>query len=325
VNYAILPKKMLTLPDFKEKQILFVQGESEKENFLRFQNDNILYKKDGENIDMISCYKVFAIFITGDFSLSTVLIRNCQQYGIALFLLKNNFQVYAQINPSLEGNYLLREKQYNFTKEFEIAKKLIKNKSFNQLLLLKEQKKNNNFEKELKNIFIKIDEIKSEKELLGVEGNFSKYFFNTYFNEMDWLGRLPRTKYDINNTLLDIGYTFLFNFIDALVCLYGFDTYKGFYHKLFFQRKSLICDLVEPFRCLIDRQLLKSFNLGQIIKKDFEIINGKYVLKYENQKKYLRLFFDCILKRKEDIYFYIKDYYYFMMDNNKEFPFYKFK
>ena len=52
---------------------------------------------------------------------------------------------------------------------------------------------------------------------------------------------------------MDIGYTYLFNFIDALLRLYGFDTYLGFYHKEFYQRKSLVCDVVEPFRCIIDK------------------------------------------------------------------------
>ena len=58
-----------------------------------------------------------------------------------------------------------------------------------------------------------------------------------------------------------------FNCMDSLLRLYGFDTYKGFYHKLFFQRKSLACDVMEPFRCVIDKQILKAFNLGQIDEK----------------------------------------------------------
>ena len=316
---------MLSLPDFKEKQILFVQGDSDKENFLKFQNDNILYRQDEKNIDMISCHKILAIFIIGDFSLSTVLIRNCQQYGISIFLLRDNFKLYSQINAPLEGNYLLREKQYNFDKELLASKKILKNKILNQFLLLKEQKKEGEWSKEIDEVFLKIDRATSIKELLGIKGSRSKSFFNTYFKEISWIGRFPQTKYDENNVLLDIGYTFLFNFFDALVSLYGFDVYKGFYHQLFFQRKSLICDLMEPFRCIIEKQLLKSYRLSQINDKDFKLVDGKYVLKYEQQKKYLKIFFDAIIKRKEDIYMFVKNYYYFIMDNNKPFPLYKFK
>lgn len=316
---------MMTLPDFKEKQILFIQAERDKDNFLKFQNENILYRKDDKNTDMISCYKVFAIFISGEFSLTMVLIRNCKQYGISLFLLKKNFEVYARINSGLEGNYLLRERQYKFADEFATAKSLVKNKSYNQLVLLVGSKKLKNFENTLALLYEKIDAAKSEKELLGFEGSLSKDFFKKYFSEMNWLRRLPQTKYDINNTLLDIGYTFLFNFIDSLLNLYGFDTYKGFYHKLFFQRKSLACDLVEPFRCLIEHQLLKSHRLSQIDEKDFNPQSGKYILSYLKQSKYLKFFFDCILKRKEEIFLYVKDYYYFMMREDKNFPFFKIR
>ena len=316
---------MLTLPDFIEKQILFVQAESDRENFLKFKNDNILFRKDEENIDQISCHKVFAIFIVGDFSITTVLIRNCEQHGISLFLVKNNFEVYARINSRLDGNYLLRERQYKFRDEFLIAKKLIGNKIYNQLSLLCEQKKLDDFKKGYGVFLEDIRNAESEKELLGIEGNASKLFFGQYFSEMNWLRRLPRSKYDVNNVMLDIGYTFMFNFIDSLLCLYGFDTYKGFYHKLFFQRQSLSCDLVEPFRCLIDRQLLKAYNLKQVNEKDFQLINGRYVLAYDKQRKYLQMFFNCIMERKEDIFSYVKDYYYFMMRDNKEFPFFKIK
>jgi len=317
---------MLSLPDFREKQILFIQAEESKNNILRFQNDNILYRQDEENVNMISCYKIFAVFIIGDFSLTTNLIRKCQEYGISLFLLKKNFEVYAEINSQLNGNYLLREKQYGLKNELDLAKKIIENKIYNQLTLLKEQKMIDDFDVRYENICEKIKNISDCKELLGLEGGVSKDFFKLYFAEMNWLRRMPRSKYDVNNVLLDIGYTFLFNFIDALLSLHGFDNYKGFYHKLFFQRKSLSCDVMEPFRCLIDKQLLKSFRLKQINEKDFKYINNIYVLSYDKQTKYLKIFFDSILEHKEDIFLYVKNFYYFIIKNQKDdFPFFKIK
>ena len=36
---------------------------------------------------------------------------------------------------------------------------------------------------------------------------------------MDWLGRKPRVKSDYINAILDIGYTYLFNFVEC--CLNG--------------------------------------------------------------------------------------------------------
>jgi len=101
---------------------------------------------------------------------------------------------------------------------------------------------------------------------------------------------------------MDIGYTFLFNFVDGIICLYGLDTYIGFYHKLFFQRKSLTCDLIEPFRCIIDKQILKSYHLHQIDYKDFKKEKGSYFLYNKERDKYLEIFSEAIMDKKEEIF-----------------------
>ncbi|MFA5211057.1 MAG: type V CRISPR-associated endonuclease Cas1 [Patescibacteria group bacterium] len=319
---------MLSLPDFREKQILFIQAENDLENKLQFQNDNILFKKDEQTAGKISYHKVFAIFIFGDFSITSGLIKKCQSNGISLFLLKNNFEVYAEINSGSEGNYLLREKQYFLTEkqELEIAKKIVFNKISNQFDLLKQKNKNFNKKDELKKIEEKIFAEINNKELLGIEGSISKMFFSEYFKDLNWYKRMPRTKVDEINILLDIAYTFLFNFIDALLRLYGFDVYKGVYHKLFFNRKSLSCDIMEPFRAIMDRQLLKSFHLNQIDKKDFKKYKNNYLLTYEKQMKYTKIFFAAIMDEKEELFNYVKNYYYFILNmEEKEFPIYKIK
>lgn len=316
---------MMSLPDFREKQILFIYGTKDIDNRLQFVNNNIVFSRDEKIINQISCHKVFAVFIVGEFSITSCLIKGCRKYGIALFLLRHNFEVYASINSSLDGNYLLRARQYKIDRDLEISKNIVRNKAHNQLSLLKEAGEIDDFNSVYAGICFKINQAKDGQELLGIEGSVSKEFFKDFFKDMNWIRRMPRTKYDINNTVMDIGYTFLFNFIDALLNLYGFDNYKGCYHKLFFQRKSLSCDIMEPFRCLIDRQILKSFRLKQIKEKDFKIIGGKYVLSWENQSRYGKIFFDCLMSRKEEIFLFVKEFYYYMMNDGRDFPFFKIK
>ncbi len=311
---------MMSLPDFMEKQILFVEARYGIENSLQFQNDNILYKKDGKSANRISCFKVFAIFIIGNCTITSVLIKKCRQYGISLFLLGNNFECYASMSAGLESNFILRDKQYKKENELDMAKFLVENKVKNQLTLLKEKRFIINLDYKIKELKEKIAKITDEKELLGMEGNYSKDFFQEYFRQLNWSRRAPRVKSDPANVLLDTGYTFLFNFVDSLLKLYGFDTYKGFYHKLFFQRKSLSCDVMEPFRCIIDRQLLKSYKLNQIDEKDFEYKNGKYVLDFEKQRKYIAIFSQAVMDNKEGIFNYVRDFYRFFVVNGKDFP-----
>ena len=318
---------MISLPDFKEKQILCVNTLYDQKASIQFSNDNIVFLKDDKVVNRASCHKVFVIFIAGDISITSRIIKEGLSHGISFFLMKHNFETYAEIPAKAEGNYLLRMKQYSFDEDFDlmVSKNLVKNKIENQLLLLKNYDLIQDLN-EIKNpIFKQIDEVRDNQEILGIEGSMSRRFFAMYFAKIGWYKRMPRVKPDAINVLMDMGYIYLFNFIDSILRLHGFDTYKGHYHKLFFQRKSLSCDIIEPFRCIIDRQILKSFNLKQINLKDFKVVNKKVVLDFEHSKKYSEIFFEAIMENKEEIFSFVQKFYRFIMDQKKEFPEFKIK
>lgn len=312
----------MSLPDFKEKQLLVIHAKDAVDNKLQFKNENICLTQDDGIVNQLSIHKIFAIFIVGDFSITTPLIRKAGEHGVSLFLLKENFLPYATLVSESAGNYLLREKQYFSTRNFDIARHLVSNKLVNQRLLLKDKVTANTRKEMIKLVRKKVDSASSAKELLGIEGSATKDYFKNMFADIGWYRRMPRAKIDETNVLMDLGYTMLFNYVDALINLYGFDAYKGVYHTLFFQRKSLVCDLVEPFRCIIDRQIVKSYNLKQIDPKDFLIKHNRYLLSYEKQKKYVRIFSDAIMERNEDLFTYVRDYYYCIMNDTELYPFF---
>jgi len=309
---------MLSLSDFKEKQLLFIQAERGVENKLRFWNDNLRFMKDGKVCDQISCYKLFAVFIIGDISITSVLLKKAKSYGISLHFLDDRLNAYASLNAQTEGHYLLRQRQYDFRDDVNFAKHIVFNKIRNQSALLKEIRAELLFDekKVLKSVYSCCD----EQELLGVEGNASKQFFDQYFKHFGWNRRLPRAKLDMHNALLDIGYHYLFNFVDGLLRLYGFDTYKGIYHKLFFQRRSLACDIMEPFRCIIDKQIRKSINLKQFKEADFFVKRGQYFLRYDKNIEYGRVFADVLIAHQKEIYQYVRDFYRCLQNQSADYP-----
>ncbi len=316
---------MIYLPDFKEKSILFINSGDLNESKIKFGNDNIIFLKDGKINNRVSCHKVFAIFIIGEISITSVLIKKCLSYGVSLFLLDRSFKVYASFGAKAEGNYLLRMKQYSFDKELVFAKHIVKNKVFNQMRLLRQRKilPKDEYHNLKKIIFAKIEIAKDNQELLGLEGSRQRDFYSLYFKDLGWYKRMPRTKVDEFNLLLDMGYTFLFNYCDSLLRLYGFDTYKGFYHKLFFQRKSLSCDIMEPFRCIIDSCLLKVFHLKQVDKGDFKIIKGRYTLDFRKSQKYAEIFLQAISSRKEEIFNFVYGFYKAVLKDSALLPIFK--
>jgi CRISPR-associated protein Cas1 len=322
---------MISLPDFKEKQLLFVRSEWGKPSRLSFHNDNIVFEQEHKVVNRVSAHKAFAVFIAGDLSLTTNFIKQAKEFGISVLFLKNNFEIYGGLNTEAEGHYLLRMKQYAMPEmeQFAMAKKLVANKIQNQIAVLKEREEGvakKMLGKIEENVLKNIDEVKTETELLGIEGRFSKEYFTRYFGKVGWRRRAPRTKEDVNNFLMDMGYTYLFNFCDSILRLFGFDTYKGFYHKLFFQRRSLACDVMEVFRPIIDREILKMHNLGILDIADFEAHQGEYVLPFKYWSKYSSVFLNALMKNKEDIFEFIQQYYRHQMKPEKyDFPNYQIK
>ena len=76
-----------------------------------------------------------------------------------------------------------------------------------------------------------------------------------------------------------------------------------------FMRKSLVCDLVEPFRVLIDTQVRKAINLKQCKEDDFLVENGRYLLKWEKNAEYISWLAKPLMDNKEEIHAFIQSYY----------------
>ena len=303
---------MLSLPDFQEKQIVLAflsRGEK-----LSFKNDNLIIKNDDNRIKhQSSCHRLFALLVVGHMSITSGLIMRARKFNFTILLLSHNLRLYAVLAAKTEGNFLLREKQYNY-EGLDIAQHLVRNKIANQLWVLKQ------IRHKKEKLQLTIEQLKvycarlpnpdlSLKDVLGIEGVSTRIYFRELFSEYDWASRRPRTKQDKTNTLLDIGYTLLFNLIDAMLNLYGFDTYVGVYHQQFYQRKSLVCDLVEPFRPLIDARIRKAYRLGQIKEEDFWVIRNQYRLFGKNANPYMTWLLELLIDRKRDMFLYVQSYY----------------
>ena len=318
---------MLSVDDFANKQILFLQTrEGQKLSFL---NDNVVIKDaDNKTICQATCYKLFAVIIIGNITITSGLIQRAKKFGFAIILMTPSFRPYQTISAFAEGNTILRKNQYSYS-DLEIAKQITKNKIANQRYMLMSVR---NKSDDLKNAvfcidkyILSIDECDSVQSIMGVEGCASKIYFKNYFDNVIWKGRRTRIKFDMANALLDIGYTILFSYIDALLSLFGFDRYVGVLHRQFYMRKSLVCDMVEPFRVIIDRAVKKGINLGQFKERDFDIFDGKWCLKYKKSSDYSKVFITEILNYKEEIYIYIRSVYRcFMRQDYASFPQWRF-
>lgn len=308
---------MLSAPDFKQKKIIVAMlSHGER---MSFKNDNIIIT-DADGIKhQSSCYRLFSVFVIGHITITSGLLQRSKKFGFSIVLMSHGLIPYGSWMAKAEGNVLLRKKQYQY-QGLDIAQHLIHNKIEQQIKMLKKRRKKS---AEMKKSIASIESYRDRlpgldfgiHEVLGVEGISSRVYFKQMFDEMDWKGRKPRVKFDVPNVLLDIGYTQIFHFIDALLNLYGFDTYQGVYHQVFYQRKSLVCDLVEPFRPLVDQAIKTAYKLGQVHEEDFSYINGQYKIFGKSAQPYITFLLKSLLENKQEIFLYVQSYYRAFMQN----------
>ena len=316
---------MFTHKDIECRSI-FVINCFEERGFKVHQGELMLKdSKTGQTLTKFPFQKILALFIIGQATITTPLIEKCARYGVYIAVMKPNLRPVFTFGNNAEANYLLREKQYELSPEdLSIAKKLVINKILNQQKLLKNTRlKDEKTTSAIQRCAIAlnvVNETKTLNDLMGVEGWAAKCFFSSYFQHMEWNQRQPRTKCDELNLTLDIGYTILFNFMETYARMFGFDLYRGVYHRQWFKRKSLICDLVEPFRCIIDRQVRKSFRIGQFCKSHFKVVKNEYVLKIEHNMFYYQTLFKALIDYKVELFKFMQAYYRFFMNNDNKFP-----
>lgn len=321
---------MLERTDFEKKlMIFFFPADGDK---MSFRNDNMVIKsKEGKIKSQITCYRIFIVFVVGDTSITTGLLNRAERYGFSLCLMNRNLKMTHFIGSRMQGNTLLRKRQYSYNGE-RLAQYIIMNKISNQRRALNLIRNKTPLIKEgieLLDAYKKrLQESEfSNESLLGIEGSASRVYFSRIFDISNWKGRKPRIKHDYINASLDIGYTILFNILDALLNVYGFDEYYGVLHTCFYMRKSLVCDIIEPFRPIIDYETRKAINLGQIKESDFKVFDGRYVLEWSKSASYSELYLKAILAHRNELFMYVQSYYRAFMKNKdvNEFPVFEYQ
>lgn len=311
---------MFTSKDIQYRSIFVIN--CIKDRNLRVNNGELLLEEAEEKktLTKMPFQKILALFVIGHISITTPLIEKCKKFNVALIVVKPNLRPVYYWADSAEANFLLRQKQHLLPKDdLHIAKVLLSNKIQNQITLLNNTRRKDELtEKAIhacSKCFLQISKGLDYETLMGYEGYASKAFFAAYFQDLNWKSRCPRAKCDELNVTLDIGYTILFNFMECFLRMFGFDLYVGVFHRLWFKRKSLVCDIMEPFRCIIDKTVRTAYHRKQFTTKDFKIEKGEYRLKKELSQDYYKVFIEALMPHKMVMFHYVQSYYRSFMRN----------
>ncbi|MBQ8472413.1 MAG: type II CRISPR-associated endonuclease Cas1 [Bacilli bacterium] len=181
---------------------------------------------------------------------------------------------------------------------------IVKNKITNQAFLLKKIKN-----KQANLIFSYIDEV-TIGDKTNREGHAAKVYFNALFGK-----KFVRGENDNINIALNYGYAILLSTINKEIVNNGYLTQLGIHHKNEFNPFNLACDLMEPFRIIIDsfvyynkeRELDTNYKLDivNIFNNTYSYNKKKYTLKdiitlyvkntleyFENKKEYKEFIYE---------------------------------
>lgn len=132
------------------------------------------------------------------------------------------------------------------------------------------------YEKINTNILIEYVKEVQAHDITNREGHAAKVYFNSLFG-------IDFTRNDVCNinSALDYGYTILLSAVNREVVSNGYITQLGINHKNEFNQFNLSCDLMEPFRPLVDKVVYENKNF--ILDKEFKyrlinVLNDKIYL-----------------------------------------------
>ena len=182
--------------------------------------------------------------------------------------------------------------------------KIIKNKILNQATLLKKIKCN-----KYRMLLDYVDEIELGDKT-NREGHAAKVYFNLLFGS-----NFIRHNDDNINSALNYGYAILLSTINKEVIANGYLTQLGINHKNEFNQFNLSCDLMEPFRVIIDNFVYfnKERELDTNYKMDIvNIFNQPY--KFQNKSYSLKDVIKFYVKKTLDSVENIENYKDFIYD-----------
>jgi CRISPR-associated protein Cas1 len=278
---------------------------------LRLKRDGralAFYSKEGRE-GTVPITPLKRVVMVGNILLETSLLNMLAREGVSvLFLSGKRLRFCGMLHGRLHNNGMLRVRQYekslsDFSAEFSVD--IVRRKVAGQRDLLMDAGDHrpdlrfrmrtaaDTLERVLEDIQVPGLEMNS---LRGLEGGASAAYFSAYRElfpaSLEFEERNRRPPRDPVNAILSLCYTMLHFEMVREIEVAGLDPVIGFYHRFDYGRESLACDLVEPYRPVVDRFVWELFRERRFTMRDFAVDDerpGCY-LKKEGRKRFYALY-----------------------------------
>lgn len=197
-------------------------------------------------------------------SISTYLLKELSENKINIIFCNEKHIPFGEIT-SFYGSHntskkvLLQSKWKNKDKLWTL---IVKNKMINQALLLKK------IDSENYNLLLNYISEVTDGDKTNREGHAAKVYFNSLFGK-----KFIRNANDNINAALNYGYSILLSTFSKEIVSNGYINQIGIHHKNEFNCYNLACDLMEPFRPIIDNFVYYNKDRDFDIKYKLDLIN----------------------------------------------------
>lgn len=267
-----------------------------KSSKISYKNRFLLVKQELEE-KYIHLSEIDTVIIDSiSVSISAYLLKELSDSKINVIFCDEKHNPYGELLPLSRrcntSKKIIEQTKWTIKQKDTIWMNIVKNKILNQTILL--QKINSSNFKVLSNY---VKEVKIGDKT-NREGHAAKIYFKDLFGK-----EFIRHNDDNINSALNYGYAILLSTINKEIVNNGCLTQLGIHHKNEFNEFNLTCDLIEPFRVIIDKfvynNLDKKFDtdykldLVNLFNQRFRYNKKMYILK-DIIEMYVKNTLDCL-------------------------------
>lgn len=262
-----------------------------KDNNIRVVTEDKI-KKD------IPCETVSDLFAFGEINLNTRLLNFLAQKKIPLHIF-NYYGFYSgSFSPrekNVSGFLLVKQVEHysNYNKRLVIAKKFIDAASYNIYRNIRYYNGRGldlqNTLNEIASLREKLDHINYIEELMGIEGNIRKKYYEAWNNivkqDINFTKRIKNPPENMINTLLSFANSLVYTTALSEIYKTQLNPTVSYLHEPGTSRYSLSLDIAEIFKPLIaERMIFSLLNKNMISESDFERESNYLYLKESARK-----------------------------------------
>lgn len=253
-----------------------------KQSKISYKNRFLVVKQE-DNEKYIHLSEIDTVIVDSiSVSISSYLLKELADNKINIIFCDEKHNPFGELVPYYSKHNtskMIKEQiKWKESEKDKLWAEIVKNKIMNQALLLKKIKSS-----KYKLVLSYVNEV-VDGDKTNREGHAAKVYFNALYGN-----NFVRNQGDSINAALNYGYAILLSTINKEIINNGYLTQLGIHHKNEFNEFNLTCDLMEPFRVIIDNFIY--YNQERKIDTDYklDIVNiFNNTFKYQNKKYTLK-------------------------------------